>query len=72
MLLTAPIGFLLSLHLNSIMVSSPPPPTRVVLLLMALFYPIAFPIAMLLDCILGKEHGTFFRRAGEAMARLAS
>ncbi len=36
-----------------------------VLLLMAVFYPIAFPIAMLLDKVLGKEHGTFFRRAGE-------
>ena len=37
----------------------------IVLLLMAAFYPIAFPIAMLLDRILGKDHGTFFRRAGE-------
>lgn len=35
-----------------------------VLIIMALFYPIAFPIALLLDCVLGKDHGTFFRRAG--------
>lgn len=34
------------------------------MLLMALLYPIAFPIAMLLDCLLGKGHSTFFRRAG--------
>ena len=46
--------------------SLPPPslPPRVVMLLMALLYPIAFPIAMLLDCLLGKGHSTFFRRAG--------
>ena len=36
-----------------------------VLLLMAVFYPIAFPIAVLLDKVLGKEHSTYFRRAGE-------
>lgn len=34
-----------------------------VLLLLALFYPIAFPLSILLDWILGKGHGTFFRRA---------
>ena len=34
------------------------------MLMTALFYPIAFPIAQLLDCILGKEHRTYFRRAG--------
>ena len=31
---------------------------------MAMFFIIAFPIAKLLDLILGKGHGTFFRRAG--------
>lgn len=36
-----------------------------VLLLMGLFFPISFPIAILLDKILGKDHNTFFRRAGE-------
>ena len=41
-----------------------PPLPRIVMLLLALFYPISFPIAMLLDCVLGKDHGTFFRRAG--------
>ena len=35
-----------------------------VFVILALFYPIAFPMALLLDCILGKDHGTFFRRAG--------
>ena len=34
------------------------------MVLMVVLFPIAFPIALLLDCILGKEHGTFFRRAG--------
>ena len=33
-------------------------------LLLALFFPISFPIAILLDKILGKDHNTFFRRAG--------
>lgn len=32
-------------------------------LLLALFFPISFPIAILLDRILGKDHNTFFRRA---------
>ena len=36
-----------------------------VIMLMVAFLPIAFPIALLLDCILGAGHGTFFRRAGE-------
>ena len=36
----------------------------IVLVLMAILFPISFPIAKLLDLILGKEHSTFFRRAG--------
>ncbi|XP_064405122.1 uncharacterized protein LOC135350301 [Halichondria panicea] len=35
----------------------------IVLVLMAILFPISFPIAKLLDLILGKEHSTFFRRA---------
>ncbi|XP_059165428.1 uncharacterized protein LOC131947999 isoform X2 [Physella acuta] len=34
-----------------------------VYLLMAVFFIISFPLSLLLDCCLGKEHGTFFRRA---------
>ena len=34
--------------------------------MMAAFFPIAFPLAKLLDCVLGKEHDVFFRRAGMA------
>ncbi|XP_022094756.1 DUF21 domain-containing protein At4g14240-like isoform X2 [Acanthaster planci] len=34
-----------------------------VILLMIMFFPIAWPISKVLDCILGHEHGTFFRRA---------
>ncbi|XP_038059618.1 DUF21 domain-containing protein At4g33700-like [Patiria miniata] len=34
-----------------------------VVILMILFFPIAWPISKVLDCILGHEHGTFFRRA---------
>jgi len=55
----------LTLLLFSFLPFLPPTPLpRIVMLLLALFYPISFPIAMLLDCILGKDHGTFFRRAG--------
>ena len=36
--------------------------------LMALCFPLAFPIAILLDKILGKDHNTFFRRAGECVS----
>ena len=39
----------------------------IVWVLMALFFPLAFPIALLLDKILGKDHNTFFRRAGECV-----
>lgn len=35
-----------------------------VLALMYLMYPIAYPIAMLLDYILGEDHGTIYKRAG--------
>ncbi|XP_076339896.1 uncharacterized protein LOC143240772 isoform X1 [Tachypleus tridentatus] len=31
--------------------------------LMVIFLPVAFPIAKLLDCMLGEEQGTFYRRA---------
>ncbi|CAL1547310.1 unnamed protein product [Lymnaea stagnalis] len=34
-----------------------------VYLLMGIFFIISFPLSILLDCCLGKEHGTFFRRA---------
>lgn len=34
-------------------------------LLLVILFPISFPIALLLDKILGKGHNTFFRRAGE-------
>ena len=37
---------------------------RLVIFLMALFFVIAFPIAKLLDCLIGEGHGTFYRRAG--------
>ena len=30
---------------------------------MGLFFLISWPIAKLLDCVLGKDHRTFFRRA---------
>ena len=33
-------------------------------ILIALFFPLGFPIAIVLDKILGKDHNTFFRRAG--------
>ncbi len=39
----------------------------IVLALMAVLFPIAFPIAKLLDCVLGKDHSTFFRRAGKCV-----
>lgn len=35
-----------------------------VLGLMYLLYPVAYPIALLLDYILGKDHGTMYNRAG--------
>lgn len=35
-----------------------------VLVLMYLMYPIAFPIAMLLDHILGEDHGTVYKKSG--------
>lgn len=35
-----------------------------VLTLMYITYPVAYPIALLLDCILGKNHGTVYKRAG--------
>lgn len=31
--------------------------------MMAAFFPIAFPLSKLLDCVLGKDHDVFFRRA---------
>ncbi|XP_074640811.1 uncharacterized protein LOC141898671 isoform X1 [Tubulanus polymorphus] len=37
--------------------------TWLVYLLMALLFVIAWPLSKFLDCLLGKEHGTFFRRA---------
>jgi len=37
--------------------------SRFVAFLMTIFYPIAFPIAKVLDCVLGKDHPTIFRRA---------
>lgn len=35
-----------------------------VLALMYLMYPVAYPIAMLLDWILGQDHGTFYKKSG--------
>ncbi|EGV63769.1 DUF21-domain-containing protein [Yamadazyma tenuis ATCC 10573] len=35
-----------------------------VLILMYVMYPIAFPIAMLLDHILGEDHGTVYKKSG--------
>ncbi len=35
-----------------------------VLLLMYLMYPIAYPTALLLDYLLGEDHGTIYKRAG--------
>lgn len=35
-----------------------------VLVLMYLMYPIAYPIAMLLDWILGQDHGTLYKKSG--------
>jgi hypothetical protein len=37
---------------------------RFVKVLMILLFIIAWPISKLLDCLLGHEHSTFFRRAG--------
>ncbi len=37
--------------------------SSLVYLLMGLLFIVAFPIAKLLDCLLGDEHTTFFRRA---------
>jgi len=36
----------------------------IVIVLLVISFPITFPISLLLDLILGKGHGTFFRRAG--------
>ena len=36
---------------------------RVVYILMGLLFVIAWPLSKLLDCVLGEDHGTFFRRA---------
>lgn len=38
--------------------------TPFILCLMYIMYPIAYPIAMLLDKILGENHGTMYKRAG--------
>lgn len=38
--------------------------TPFVLCLMYILYPVAYPIAMLLDKILGENHGTMYKRAG--------
>lgn len=35
-----------------------------VLALMYIMYPVAYPVAMLLDWILGEDHGTIYKRAG--------
>ena len=35
-----------------------------VVALMAVFFIISYPIAKLLDCLLGSDHGTLYRRAG--------
>ncbi|CAN6674897.1 protein Mam3p [Trichomonascus vanleenenianus] len=35
-----------------------------VLMLMYLMYPVAYPVALLLDYLLGEDHGTIYRRAG--------
>uniref|UniRef100_A0A060TIW5 ARAD1D41734p n=1 Tax=Blastobotrys adeninivorans TaxID=409370 RepID=A0A060TIW5_BLAAD len=35
-----------------------------VLALMYIMYPVAYPVAMLLDYILGEDHGTVYKRAG--------
>ena len=32
---------------------------------MVILFVVAWPISKLLDCLLGHEHSTFFRRAGE-------
>lgn len=36
---------------------------RVVYLLIGMFCIISWPLSKLLDCLLGKDHGTFYRRA---------
>ena len=33
---------------------------------MVLMFVVAWPISKLLDCLLGHEHSTFFRRAGKS------
>ena len=33
---------------------------------MVLLFVVAWPISKLLDCLLGHEHSTFFRRAGKS------
>lgn len=37
----------------------------IIFVLLVVLCPIAFPIALLLDRVLGKEHGMYFRRAGQ-------
>src|SRR5690606_19991882 len=37
---------------------------RLVLTLMYFMYPIAYPIALLLDYLLGEDHGTVYKKAG--------
>ena len=38
---------------------------------MVLLFVVAWPISKLLDCLLGHEHSTFFRRAGKSQCAAA-